>query len=130
MESHEVYLAPYKHGRRVSKKKNIKETLRIPKGVTINVQLQQLTKRRRIPYFRCIFMRITLPTGGIRRNESSIVNLDNAEKLGTQWVAYAKRGNRVERKFRQFQQSLTAEGIDATFRRDANRVQSHVSSTL
>jgi len=45
----------------------------------------------RISYFRSIFMRI-LPRG-IRRNESGIVNLDNAEELGTHWVAYAKRGN-------------------------------------
>jgi len=80
------------------RKKNIKETLRIPKGVTTNVQLQQLTECMRIPYFRGIFMRTTLPTGGVRRNESGIINFDNVEKLGTQWMAYAKRGNRVTNK--------------------------------
>jgi len=31
----------------------------MPKGVTTNVQLQQLTKRMRIPYFRDIFMHTT-----------------------------------------------------------------------
>jgi len=40
-------------------------------------------------------MRDTLPIGGIRRNESGIVNLDDAAGPGTHWVAYAKRGNRV-----------------------------------
>lgn len=65
----------------------------MPKGVTTNVQLQQLANRMRIPYFRGVFMRTTLPIGGVRRNESGIVNLDNAEGSGTHWVAYAKRGN-------------------------------------
>jgi hypothetical protein len=40
-------------------------------------------------------MRDTLPIGGIRRNESGIVNLDDSAGPGTHWVAYAKRGNRV-----------------------------------
>ncbi|XP_071649168.1 uncharacterized protein [Temnothorax longispinosus] len=95
MEGHGLYLAPYKRGRGVSRKKNVEETLKIPKGVTTNVQLQQLAKRMRIPYFRGIFMRDSLPIGGIRRNESGIVNLDNTEGLGTHWVAYAKRGDRA-----------------------------------
>ena len=33
----------------------------------------------RIPYFRGIFMDTTLPIRGMYRNESSIVNLDNAD---------------------------------------------------
>lgn len=40
-------------------------------------------------------MRTSLPTEGVRRNESGIINLDNAEGPGTHWVAYAKRGDRV-----------------------------------
>ncbi|XP_077282380.1 uncharacterized protein LOC143908564 [Temnothorax americanus] len=95
MEGHRLYLAPYKRGRGVSRKKNVEETLKIPKGVTTNVQLQQLAKRMRIPYFRGVFMRDSLLIGGIRRNESGIVNLDNTEGLGTHWVAYAKRGDRA-----------------------------------
>ncbi|KAG5328141.1 SETMR methyltransferase, partial [Acromyrmex charruanus] len=102
MEGHGVYLAPYKHGQGVSTKKikkikkikNSKETIKIPNGITINyIQLQQLAKRMRIPYFRGIFMRTTLPTGGVYRNES--VNLDNADEPGTHWVTYAKRGDHV-----------------------------------
>ncbi|KYQ47388.1 hypothetical protein ALC60_13590, partial [Trachymyrmex zeteki] len=53
MEGRGVYLAPYKCGRGVARrKKNVNETLKLPKGVTTNVQLQQLANRMRIPYFR------------------------------------------------------------------------------
>ena len=38
-------------------------------------------------------MRNTLPTSDVRRNESGIVNLDDATGPGTHWVA--KRNNRV-----------------------------------
>ncbi|KYN00529.1 hypothetical protein ALC62_08702, partial [Cyphomyrmex costatus] len=80
MEGHGVYLAPYKRGRGVVKrKKNVDETLKIRTGVTTNVQLLQLAKRMCIPYFRGIFMRTTLPVEGVHRNENGIVNLDNAE---------------------------------------------------
>ena len=40
-------------------------------------------------------MRNALPTCGARRNESGIVNLDDATGPGTHWVAYAKRNNCV-----------------------------------
>ena len=66
----------------------------MPAGVTTNVQLQQLAKRMRIPYFRGVYMRNALPRE-IRRNESGIVNLDDADGPGTHWVAYAKRGDRA-----------------------------------
>ena len=39
----------------------------MPKSITTNVQLQQLAKRMRIPYFRDIFMRNILPTGEVKR---------------------------------------------------------------
>ncbi|CAL1672694.1 unnamed protein product [Lasius platythorax] len=67
----------------------------MPQGVTTNVQLLQHAKRMRIPFFRGVFMRDSLPIGGIYRNESGIVNLDNTTGPGTHWVAYAKRGNRA-----------------------------------
>jgi len=40
-------------------------------------------------------MRNALPISGIHRNESGIVNLDNARDPGTHWVAYAKKDNHV-----------------------------------
>ncbi|KYQ57309.1 hypothetical protein ALC60_03729, partial [Trachymyrmex zeteki] len=51
MEGRGVYLAPYKCGV-ARRKKNVNETLKLPKGVTTNVQLQQLANRMRISYFR------------------------------------------------------------------------------
>jgi len=36
-----------------------------------------------IPYFKGIFMHTTLSTKGVYRNESGIVNLDNADGPGT-----------------------------------------------
>ena len=57
--------------------------LKMPREITTDVQLQQLINRIRIPYFRGIFIRTTLPVEGVRQNESSIVNLDNVEGPGT-----------------------------------------------
>ena len=67
----------------------------MPSGATTNAQLNELARRMRVPYFRDVFMRNALPTSGARRNESGIVNLDDATGPGTHWVAYAKRNNRV-----------------------------------
>ena len=67
----------------------------MPSGATTNAQLNELARRMRVPYFRGVFMRNALPTSGARRNESGIVNLDDATGPGTHWVAYAKRNNRV-----------------------------------
>ena len=76
MKGHGVYLAPYKRGgvtmEKIKKIKNVKQLLKMPKGVTTNVQLQQLAKRMHIPYFRGIFT--TLSIKGVYRNESNIVN--------------------------------------------------------
>ena len=67
----------------------------MPSGATTNVQLNELARRMRISYFRGVFMLNALPTSGARRNESGIVNLEDATGPGTHWVAYAKRNNRV-----------------------------------
>jgi len=40
-------------------------------------------------------MRNTLPISGGHRNESDVVNLDDARGPCTHWVAYAKRDNHV-----------------------------------
>ncbi|KYQ56125.1 hypothetical protein ALC60_04948 [Trachymyrmex zeteki] len=69
-----LYLSPYKRGQVVAaKKKNVEETIKMPSGAATNVQLDELA----------------------RRNESDIVNLDDATVPGTHWVMYAKRNNRV-----------------------------------
>jgi len=40
-------------------------------------------------------MRNALSISGARRNESGVVNLDDARDSGTHWIAYAKRDNHV-----------------------------------
>ena len=67
----------------------------MPTGATTNVQLKELARRIRIPFFRGVFMCNYLPISGIQRNENGIVNLDNFEGPGTRWIAYTKRGDHV-----------------------------------
>ena len=67
----------------------------MPSGAITNVQLNELARRMRVPYFKGVFMRNTLPTSGAHRNESGIVNLDDATGPDTHWVAYSKRNNYV-----------------------------------
>ena len=45
-----LYLCPYKHGQGAAakKKKNAKETIKMPSGATTNVQLNELARRMRI----------------------------------------------------------------------------------
>jgi len=44
--------------------------LKIPAGITTNIQLNQLARHMRIPYFIGAFMRDALPISGARQNES------------------------------------------------------------
>jgi len=92
-----LYLGPYKHGQaaKLQRKKNAERTIKMPSGATTNMQLNELARSMRVPYFRGVFMRNTLPMSDAHRNESGIVNLDDVMGLGTHWVAYAKRNNRV-----------------------------------
>jgi len=90
--------SPYKRGQGVKtkkKKKNVEKTLKMPVGVTTNIQLDHLARRMHVSYFRGVFMRNALPISDARRNESGIVNLDDVRGSGTHWVAYAKRDNHV-----------------------------------
>jgi len=61
----------------------------MPREVTTNVQLE-LANRIRIPYFRGIFMRITLSIEGVRERYHK-----SRQCQGTHWMAYAKRGNHI-----------------------------------
>jgi len=50
-----VYLALYKRRLGIARrKKKVDETLKKPRGIIIDVQLQQLANYMRIPYFRGI----------------------------------------------------------------------------
>jgi len=87
--------------------------------ITTNVQLQQLIKLMHIPYFRDIFMRTILSTGGVYQNKSGIINLDNADEsgyiLGIYWILNIVLFTLT------FWQSSIIEGISTLFRCNANR---------
>jgi len=136
-----LYLDPYKRGQGSCKeKKNIKETIKMPSGAT-NVQLNELAKRMRVPYFKSLIFSFhvlynTLPTNGTCRNESGIVNLDDATRPGTHlaheaWVAYAKRNNRVYFHTDSFSNPRPPKELVRYFENDADdRIQSHVLSDV
>lgn len=56
--------------------------------------LQNYAHLLKIPNFRGVFMRDTLPRKP-KINESGIINLDEYAGSGTHWVAYKKTGNKV-----------------------------------
>jgi len=66
----------------------------MPAGVTTNIQLDQLSRRVHVSYFRGIFMRNALPISGAHRNERYLK--PGCERFWrSHWVAYAKRDNHV-----------------------------------
>ena len=72
-----------------------KKLVRLPRRALTDYDLRGFAKQLKIPFFRGVFMRDSLPQGGPRKNESAIVNLDTSEGAGTHWVAYRKRGKDV-----------------------------------
>ena len=67
----------------------------MPKRALTNLDIIRYAKKFKIPYFRGVFMRNELPATGPLKNESAVVNLDNASGSGTHWVAYKMRGDDV-----------------------------------
>lgn len=63
----------------------------LPKRALTDHDLQQAARQLRIPHFRGVFLRDTLPSK-VRNTESGIVNLDDSRGPGTHWVAYKKKG--------------------------------------
>ena len=58
------------------------------KGLT-NVDIESYVKKLKIPNFRGVFMRDTLPTK-LRKVECSIVNLNKSNEIGSHWVCLTK----------------------------------------
>ena len=52
-------------------------------------------KQLKIPYFRGVFMRDTLPSTGPWHRECAVLNLDTANHAGTHWVAYIKNDKKA-----------------------------------
>ncbi len=57
-------------------------------------QIIKYAREYKIPYFRGIYFRDTLPKKP-KEYETSIVNLDKNENQGTHWVCYIKRKSKI-----------------------------------
>ena len=55
-----------------------------------NIELIHAAKQLKIPNFRGVFLRDTLPKT-LKRNECGILNLDDSSGNGTHWVAWHRR---------------------------------------
>lgn len=66
----------------------------MPSRALTNIDLRKYAKELKIPFFKGVFMRNSLPKH-VNRNECAIVNLDNIDGPGTHWVAYKKHNNLV-----------------------------------
>lgn len=69
--------------------------MKLPKRALTNIDLYKYVKLLKIPHFRGVFMRDTLPKSGAHSNECGIMNLDMEAGPGTHWVAYKKSGTNV-----------------------------------
>lgn len=68
---------------------------KLPNRPLYDYEISDFVNKLKVPYFRGVFMRDTLPKK-TKYNESAVVNLDSNKNNGTHWVAYKKRGNNVE----------------------------------
>lgn len=63
----------------------------LPKWSLTNFDISRIARSKKIPGFRGVFMRDTLPQKP-RINECAILNLDKSSGRGTHWVCYRKIG--------------------------------------
>ena len=64
----------------------------LPNKPLTNVELNKAAQELKIPNFRGVFLRDTLPMKP-RRKECGIFNLDSSSGDGTHWVAWYKNGD-------------------------------------
>lgn len=64
--------------------------MNLPKRPLTNIDLIKYAKIFKIPYFRGVYMRNSLPISGPKSKETGIINLDDKMGRGTHWVAYRK----------------------------------------
>ena len=66
----------------------------LPHRPLTNLELTKAVNKLKIPNFRGIFMKDTLPSK-IKKKESGIINLDVNQNEGTHWTAYVKNNKNV-----------------------------------
>ena len=64
----------------------------LPNKPLSNIELIDSAQKLKIPNFRGIYLRDTLPDKP-KRKECGILNLDSSDGGGTHWVAWYKNGN-------------------------------------
>lgn len=69
--------------------------MNLPNRPLTNLDLVKYAKLLKIPYFRGVYMRDSLPPDGPNQREAAILNLDDQMGAGTHWVAYRKSGRDV-----------------------------------
>lgn len=67
------------------------EKVVLPNKPLSNIDLIEAARELKIPNFRGVFLRDTLPRKP-KGNECGILNLDSSDGGGTHWVAWHKRG--------------------------------------
>ena len=65
------------------------EIVILPSKPLNKIELEDAARKLEIPYFRGVFVRDALPKN-YRNKECGILNLDDAGKRGTHWVAWYK----------------------------------------
>ncbi|KAJ8916384.1 hypothetical protein NQ315_014594 [Exocentrus adspersus] len=71
--------------------------IKLPKRPLTDLDLIKYAKMLKIPNFKGVFMRDTLPDSKMAlQKECAILNLDSNTNKGTHWVAYSKNGNMVQ----------------------------------
>ena len=66
----------------------------IPNKALTNIELEYYAKELKIPHFRGVFMRDTLPKK-TKKIECGIVNLNTSKENGSHWTAYFKKARRI-----------------------------------
>ena len=62
----------------------------VDEGLT-NVDIESYVNKLKIPHFRGVFMRDTLPTKP-KKIECAVINLNRSNEIGSHWVCLAKIG--------------------------------------
>lgn len=68
--------------------------IKLPRRTMTNIELAKFVRLLKIPKFRGIYMKNSLPRR-IKNKECGIINLDVVNGSGTHWTAYIKRENDV-----------------------------------
>ena len=68
--------------------------INLPNRPLSNLDLVMYAKLMKIPHFRGVYMRDSLPKK-ICPRERGIINLDNCNGSGTHWTAYKKNGKAI-----------------------------------